>query len=130
MASPGWPRTLGVGFSLAGVPLALGSDWPVVRHDPIHGIHAALNRIKLDFSAPDSPFPDQRLTLEEAIAGYTYDAAYAGFQEHETGRLRPGLLADMVLLSDDLFALPREAIGDTRVALTVCGGRVVYEHNP
>ena len=111
----------------AGVPLAFGSDWPVVSHNPMLGLKAALNRIKLDFSQAESSFPDQRPTLEQAIVGYTRAAAYAEFQEQEKGQLRPGQLADLVLLSHDLFALPPEQIGDARVVLTVCGGNVVHD---
>lgn len=111
----------------AGVRLAFGSDWPVASPDPLLGMHVALNRIKLDFSGPESAFPDQRVGLEEAIAGYTDWAAYAGQRESELGRLAPGYLADFVLLSQNLFDLPAEAVGETKVALTVMGGRVVYE---
>jgi predicted amidohydrolase YtcJ len=71
--------------------------------------------------------PDQRLALDEAIAGYTSWAAYAGRREQELGRLAPGFLADLVLLEQDIYRAPREAIGATKVALTVMGGRVVFE---
>lgn len=111
----------------AGVRLAFGSDWPVVAADPLQGIQVALNRIKLDFSGPESSFPDQRVSLAEAIAGYTTWAAYAARREAELGWLAPGYLADLVLLDRNLFELPREAIGEARVDLTVVGGEVVFE---
>ncbi|NJN19676.1 MAG: amidohydrolase [Oscillochloris sp.] len=111
----------------AGVPLAFGSDWPVASPDPIRGLHVALNRPKLDGSGPESDFPDQRVTLPEAIAAYTSAAAYAAHREHEQGRLKPGYLADVTLLNDNLFALPPEAIGDTKVDITIVGGEVVWE---
>jgi predicted amidohydrolase YtcJ len=106
----------------AGAHLAFGSDWPVVAQNPYLGLYAALNR------QPWRPgLPDQRQTLEETIAGYTRDAAYAEFQEHEKGQLVAGMLADMVLLSADLETLPPEEIAQVRPLLTMVDGRVVYE---
>jgi predicted amidohydrolase YtcJ len=110
----------------AGVRIAFGSDWPVASPDPLRGLHVARNRIKLDFSGPASAFPDQRVSLEEALAAYTFEAAYAGHREAELGRLAPGYLADLVLISQNLFAIPSAEIGATHVELTVVGGDVVY----
>lgn len=107
----------------AGAHLAFGSDWPVVSMNPMLGIHRGLNR---QLWQPGDP--DQRQSLADLIAGYTIDAAYAEFQEHEKGRIRAGMLADLVLLSDDLFATPKEAVADVHPVLTVCDGRVVYEN--
>ncbi len=108
----------------AGARLAFGSDWPVVSQDPMLGIHAALNR------RPWLPGqPDESQTLEETIAGYTKDAAYTEFQEHEKGIIRTGYLADLVLLSANLFTAPVETIHEVRPVLTVCDGRVVFEAN-
>ncbi len=106
----------------AGARLALGSDWPVADPDPLKGIHACLTRRPLAAGAPD-----QRLSLHEALEGYTTGAAYAAHREHELGRLAPGYLADCVLLDRDVFALAPEALGEARVDLTVMGGAVVYE---
>lgn len=106
----------------AGVRLAFGSDWPVADPDPLQGIHACLNRPPLDAGVPD-----QRVTLDEAIAGYTTWAAYAAHREAELGRLAPGCLADLVLLDQDLYALPAASLADARVALTLVGGKVVFE---
>lgn len=105
----------------AGVRLALGSDWPVADPDPLRGIHVCLNRPPLDQGVPD-----QRLSLDEAVAGYTSWAAYAAHREAELGRLAPGCLADLVLLDRDLYALPAEALADARVDLTMVGGEVVF----
>jgi predicted amidohydrolase YtcJ len=106
----------------AGARLAFGSDWPVAPPDPILGLHAALNR------RPWQPgLPDQRQTLADALAGYTRDAAYAEFQEHAKGQLKVGMLADMVLLSADIFARPPEEIDRVQPVMTVCNGRIVYE---
>jgi predicted amidohydrolase YtcJ len=104
--------------------LAFGSDWPVAPSDPLLGLHAALNRQPW---LPD--LPDQRQTLADAIASYTCDAAYAEFQEQHKGQIRVGMLADLVLLSADLFATPVEEIDQIRPVLTLCDGRIVYEAN-
>lgn len=105
----------------AGAKVAYGSDWPVVSQDPLLGIHAALNR--QPWQAAD---PYQVQTLENVIRGYTLDAAYAEFQEDRKGMLRAGMLADLVLLSADLFAAAPEDIRNIHSVLTVSDGRVVY----
>jgi predicted amidohydrolase YtcJ len=106
----------------AGAHLALGSDWTVAPFDPMINAHVALNREK--WSPSD---PDQRLTLEEVILGYTRDAAYAEFKENEKGQIREGYLADLVLFSHDLFSLPSEEILSAKPVLTMVNGQVVYE---
>ncbi len=106
----------------AGAKLALGSDWTVASFNPMLGIHAALNRQKWQPSDPD-----QRLTLEEILVGYTRDAAYAEFQENQKGQLKEGFLADMVLLSAALFETPAVEIGMVKPLLTIVNGRIVYE---
>jgi predicted amidohydrolase YtcJ len=106
----------------AGATIAFGSDWPVAPPDPIAGIAAAVNR------QPWRPgLPRQKQTLAEAIAGYTRDAAYAEFQEDKKGQIKVGMLADMVLLSDNIFAAPAEELAMVRVTMTICDGRVVFE---
>lgn len=106
----------------AGARLAFGSDWPVVTSDPMRGVHAALNR------QPWSPgLSDHRQTLADTLIAYTRDAAYAEFQENVKGQLRPGFLADLVLLSDDLFAAPVEMMDQVHPVMTMCDGRIVYE---
>jgi predicted amidohydrolase YtcJ len=110
------------GLRDSGARLVFGSDWPVVSQDPLRGLHAALTR------QPYAPgLPDQRQTLAEALAAYTRDAAYAEFQEHSKGQLRAGFLADLVLLSHDLFSLPAEEISQVNPVLTVCDGEIVFE---
>ena len=86
------------------------------------GLSAALNRQPY---APDHP--DQRLGLEELLMGYTRDAAYAEFQEHEKGQLKEGYLADMVLLSDNIFQVPPEELKDVKPLFTMVDGKMVYE---
>jgi predicted amidohydrolase YtcJ len=106
----------------AGARLVFGSDWPIAPQDPLLGLHAALNR------CPWLPgLPAQRQTLANTIAAYTRDAAYAEFQEQSKGQLKPGLLADMVLLSADLFATPADEIDRVHPVVTICDGRIVYE---
>ncbi len=111
----------------AGVPLAFGSDWPVAPLDPIPGIYAAVTRATLDGKNPNGWFPEQRLTVEEALAAYTSGSAFAAFQENDKGRIAPGMLADIVVLSDDLFTIPPARIKETRVVMTIVGGKVVYD---
>ncbi len=108
----------------AGVKLAFGSDWPVAPLNPLEGIQAAVTR-KLDNGRPWHP--EQRITVEEAVNAYTVNAAYAEFAENEKGVLSPGMLADFVILSQDIFAIPPEDIAATKVLCTVCGGKIVYE---
>jgi predicted amidohydrolase YtcJ len=112
----------------AGARLAFGSDWPVAPLDPIPGIDAAVNRRPLDGKHPNGWFPEQRITVAEAVTAYTLGSAFAGFQEKEKGSLVPGKLADFVVLSRDIFdAKERDHITDARVVLTVVGGKEVYQ---
>jgi len=120
-SSYAWKSMLG-----AGAKLAFGSDWPVAPLDPLLGIYAAVTRATLDGKNPGGWFPEQRLTVEEALRAYTLGAAYAAFQEKEKGTISPGKLADVVVLSDDLFQIPPERIKDVRVEVTIVGGKVVY----
>jgi hypothetical protein len=111
----------------AGAVLAFGSDWPVAPLDPLLGIAAAVTRATLDGHHPGGWFPAQRLTLEEALRAYTRGSAYAAFEEKDKGTIAPGKLADLVVLSEDLFRIPPERIKDARVEITIVGGRVVYQ---
>ena len=114
-------------LSDAGAKLAFGSDWDVAPLSPILGIDAAVTRRTIDGKNPDGWFPQQRITVEQALRGYTSTAAYAAFEEKEKGTLSPGRLADFVLLSRDILSIPPAQIPRTEVAATVVGGRVVYE---
>ncbi len=106
----------------AGASLSFGSDWPVVTQDPLRGLHNAVNRQPW---APGLPAQGQNLTA--ALLSYTRDAAYAEFSEHSKGQLKVGYLADVLLLSEDIFAIDPAHIADVRPLLTVVGGAVVYE---
>jgi hypothetical protein len=111
----------------AGAPLAFGSDWPVAPLDPLSGIAAAVTRATLDGRNPGGWFPEQRLTVEEALRAYTWGCAYAAFEEKDKGTITPGKLADLVVLSEDLLRIPPERIKDARVEITIVGGRIVYK---
>ncbi len=110
----------------AGAPLAFGSDWPVAPLSPIMGIYAAVTRATLDGKNPGGWFPEQRLTVEEALRAYTEGSAYAAFQESEKGSIAPGKLGDVVVLSDDLFTISAAKIKDAQVVMTIVGGKIVY----
>ena len=112
----------------AGATLAFGSDWPVAPLDVLAGIDAAVNRRTLDGKHPDGWFPEQRITVAEAVSAYTSGSAFAGFQEKDRGSIATGKLADFVLLSRDIFSpAEKDKIADTKVILTVVGGKVVFE---
>ncbi|MCL6510638.1 MAG: amidohydrolase [Anaerolineae bacterium] len=108
-----------------GARLALGSDSPVETFDPLAGIHAAVTRQRRDGTPEGGWYPDQRLTVEEAIYGYTLGAAYAGYSEHELGSIEPGKLADLTVLSHDLTAIPPEEILDVKVERVMVSGEWV-----
>jgi predicted amidohydrolase YtcJ len=115
----------------AGARLAFGTDWPVAPLDPLPGLDAAVNRRTLGTVDGPGWFPEQKITIAEALAAYTQGSAYAAFEEKERGTLAPGKLADLVVLSRDILApAERDHIGDTRVELTLVGGKVVFERKP
>ena len=110
-----------------GVTLAFGTDSPVEPVAPFRGLYAAVTRKSEDGKL--EYFPEQRLTIDQAIAAYTTGSAYAEFTEKDKGILAPGKLADFVVLDRDLTAIPAEQILGTRVLRTVVGGKTVYESN-
>ena len=113
------------------VRLAFGTDWEVAPLDPMQTLYAAVTRATLDGKNPGGWFPEQKLTVAEAVEAYTMGSAYAEFQEKEKGSITPGKLADLVLLSDDIFSIAPEKIRDVRVVETILGGRVIFQRgNP
>jgi predicted amidohydrolase YtcJ len=110
-----------------GVRLAFGTDWEVAPLDPLLTVYAAVTRATLDGKNPNGWFPEQKLSVAEAIEAYTVGSAYAEFQEKVKGSITPGKLADMVLLSDDIFSIVPEKIRDVRVLQTFVGGRLVFD---
>ena len=109
----------------AGARLAFGSDWPVAPLDPFAGIDAAVTRRTLDGKNPGGWFPEQRITVAQAVEAYTLGSAYAAHQEADRGSLSVGKLADFVVLSQDIFTA--KEVGETKAVLTVVGGKVVFE---
>src|SRR3984885_7849883 len=97
-----------------GVRLAFGTDWPVAPLDPILTLYAAVTRATLDGKYPLGWFPEQKLTVAEAVEAYTMGSAYAEFQEHEKGSITTGKLADMVLLSEDVLTIDPVKIRDVK----------------
>jgi predicted amidohydrolase YtcJ len=110
-----------------GVRLAFGTDWEVAPLDPMLTIYAAVTRATLDGKNPNGWFPEQKLSVAEAIEAYTMGSAYAEFQENEKGSITPGKLADMVLLSDDILTIAPAQIRDTKVVKTIVGGKLVWD---
>ncbi|HEX9729071.1 MAG TPA: amidohydrolase [Gemmatimonadales bacterium] len=111
----------------AGARLTFGSDWTVAPLDPILGIYAAVTRRTLDGANPDGWVPAQRITVEEALRGYTVNSAYADYRDDVVGTLEVGKYADLVVLSRDLFAIDPTEIEGVRVDLTMVNGEVVFE---
>lgn len=111
----------------SGAVLALGSDCPVASPNPFWGIHAAVTRQRRDGAPAGGWHPEERLTLAEAIAGYTLGPAYASGQLAHQGSIAPGKLADLVALDRDIFAVPPAEIADIRPVMTIFNGEVVYD---
>lgn len=110
----------------SGAVLALGSDAPVEPLDPLAGIHAAVARKRMDEPDSEPWYPLQRLTVEEALRGFTLGAAYASGEEGLKGSLVPGKLADMVVLTHDLMQGDEETLRAVRPVCTIVGGRPVW----
>ena len=113
-----------------GVTLAFGTDWDVAPLNPLLGLYAAVTRATLDGKNPQGWIPEQKITLAEAVEAYTLGSAFAEFQEKEKGSITAGKLADMVILSDDIFAIKPEAIRNVKVETTIVGGKLVYGGPP
>lgn len=112
----------------AGAALAFGTDWSVEPLDPMRGVFSSVTRTNIQRMEPATGwFPEQKLTVWEAIYYYTWGAAYADHQENVKGTLAPGRLADLVVIDRDLFTIPPAEILEARVDYTVVGGRVVWD---
>lgn len=107
--------------------LTFGSDWTVAPLSPLAGIYAAVTRRTLDDKNNKGWYPEQKLTVEEALRCYTYNNAYAGFQENKVGILKKNMLADFVVLSENLFDIAPEKIKEVAVMRTVINGKEVYK---
>jgi predicted amidohydrolase YtcJ len=109
-----------------GATLAFGSDWPVAPMQPVMGIYAAVTRRTGDDKHPGGWVPEQKISVAEAIRGFTIGSAYASFDEKLKGSIEPGRLADFAVLSEDLFSIDPTRINEVKVLMTVFNGRVVY----
>ena len=112
----------------AGTILAFGSDWFVAPASPLFGIYAGVTRRILDDKNPNGWVPEQKITVEDALKAYTINAVYASFDEKEKGSLEVGKLADFVIMDQDIRKIAPEKIKDTKVKITVVGGKVVYKN--
>lgn len=111
----------------AGATLAFGSDAPVETFDPLAGIHAAVTRRRADGSpGSDGWYPEQRLTVHEAVRAYTLGAAFAAYEESSKGSLTPGKLADLIIIDRDIFRIDPADILHAKVVGTIIGGAFVW----
>jgi len=112
----------------SGAKLAFGSDWPVEPLDPRRGLYSAVTRKNIEHDFPEGGwFPEQTLTLAEAIECFTSGSAYASFEENLKGTLEPGKLADLTVFGQDIFSLEPKAILTAPVIYTIVGGKIVYQ---
>jgi predicted amidohydrolase YtcJ len=111
----------------SGAVLAFGTDWTVAPMNPMLTIYAAVTRRTLDGKNPKGWVPEQKISVEEAVRAYTVGSAYAEFQESVKGTITPGKLADLVILSHDIFKIDPKDIETTKVVMTIIDGRVIYE---
>ena len=114
-------------FVDAGAHVAFGTDWFVAPLNPMIGLYAAVTRQFADGAPAEGWFPEQRITLQQAVDCYTRGSAYAECAEDRKGPLAQGFLADLVVLSRDIFAIPPREMLDVRPVLTMVGGRVVFD---
>ena len=113
----------------SGAILAFGSDWPVAPLKPLMGIYAAVTRRTLDNRNPNGWIPEQKISVAQAVHAYTMGSAYAQFDEKIKGSLEPGKLADLAVLSEDIFHIDPVQIQNTHVDLTIFNGRVIYDRS-
>jgi hypothetical protein len=107
----------------AGARLAFGSDSPVEDFNPLVGLHAAVTRQRANgFPGPEGWYPRQRVGIDDAIRAYTLGAAYAGGMENEIGSLETGKLADLVVLSHDITAIPASELLNVQVRRVMLNG--------
>jgi predicted amidohydrolase YtcJ len=125
-ASRGW---MWASIARAGGRLAFGSDWPVMTFNPLKGLHVAVTRTTEDGLPAGGWIPSERLALRKAIDAYTRDGAWASFDDQRKGTLTRDMLADIVVLTDDIFSGPASRLNATEVAVTIVDGKVVYRRD-
>ena len=111
----------------AGTKIAFGTDYSVEPLNPMEGLYAAVTRKDRMGEEGDGWFPEEKLSMEEAIRLYTLGSAYAQFMEDRKGIIKEGYLADMVILDHDLFNIPEDEIMKTKVDYTIVGGKIIFE---
>lgn len=111
----------------AGVKVAFGSDWWVAPISPLLGIYAAATRRTLDGQHPDGWIPREKVSVEQAVRAYTAEPAYASGEEHRKGTLAAGMLADIAVLSEDIFAIDPVELPNVQVDMTISHGKIVFE---
>jgi predicted amidohydrolase YtcJ len=114
-------------ISETGGRFAFGSDWPVVTLNPWEGIQTAVTRQTNEGTPKGGFVPSQRLTVAQAVDGYTLGAAYAGHRERTEGSLEAGKVADIIIVNKNIFEIDPQHIGETKVTTTIVGGKIVYE---
>lgn len=109
-----------------GVKITFGSDWPVAPIDPVYGIYSAVTRITGDGKNPNGWYPNEKLSIEDALKAYTANNAYASFLDGKIGILKEGFFADFTILENNLFEVPKEKIKDIKAVRTVLKGKEVF----
>ncbi len=117
-------------FMQNGVTVCNGSDAPVESNDPLWGIYAAVTRQDHTSFPPGGWYADQKMTVMEAIRGFTINAAYASFEENQKGSIEKGKLADLVILDRDITLIEPKEILNTSVRMTIVGGKILYRRSP
>jgi predicted amidohydrolase YtcJ len=112
----------------SGARLALGSDFPVEQVSPMLGVYAAITRQDVKGWPQGGWYPQQVLSREEAVRGFTLDAAFAGFMENEVGSLETGKRADFIVLDKNLFEVETSEIPSIKVLQTWLNGEAVYSY--
>jgi len=113
-----------------GVRLALGTDWTVAPLNPMLTLYAATTRATLDGKHPEGWVPEQKISIVEAVRAYTSGSAFAEFQDTVKGTIVRGKVADLVVLSDDVFSIPAARLKDVQVLTTIAGVKVVHQRRP
>jgi predicted amidohydrolase YtcJ len=115
----------------SGAVLCFGTDWPGTSAseypiNPMLGLYAAVTRKSVTGHPEGGWFPEERVSLEDALRAYTLGSAYASFEDDLKGSIEPGKLADLAVLSKNLFAVAPEELLTTEVVCTIVGGKIVY----
>ncbi len=125
-AARGW---MSASLAKAKAPLAFGSDWPVATLDPIIGMFVAVNRLSLEGEPEGGWEPAERLSVRDTIRAMTSAAAWAEFDEQRKGTIEEDMLADIVILSEDIFEIPPGKLTDAHVLVTIADGKIVYKRD-